>query len=91
MSWACGFTLVSSSLPALSLATHLRLLCNGTEPRKRVVQLLLANPLAQVADEEVGADVNLLLVVRGLVHADRLAEQFDLVHDLARVVGVVFR
>lgn len=92
MSAAFDPWLSSNSSPPFhsSLLTHLGRIRNAPESLERVVQLLLGDTLAQAADEEVGADVNLLLVVRGLVGADGLAEQLDLVQDLARIVGVVF-
>lgn len=80
----------SKRLPSSLRSTHLWLFGNRAESRKRVVQLLLGHALVEVSNEEVCANVNLLLIVRGLVDADRLAEQLDLVHDLARVVCVVF-
>lgn len=44
----------------------------------------------EVADENVGAHVEVLLMRRGFVDAYRLTEQFDHVHYFYGIVGVVF-
>lgn len=43
----------------------------------------------QIPDEKIGADVYLLTVRARLVDADRLAVQFDTVHDLTGIFRVV--
>lgn len=60
------------------------------EGAERVVQELLVDLGVQVADEDVGPHVQVLVVSRRLVHADRLPVQLDHVHDLDGVVGIFF-
>lgn len=52
----------------------LRSLKNDSESGERIVQELLVHFRVQVADENVGTDVQVLLVSRGLVDANGLAK-----------------
>lgn len=58
----------------------------GTEG---IVQKLLVDLGVQVANEDVGAHVQVLVVGRGLVDPDRLPVQLDHVHDFDRIVGIL--
>lgn len=61
----------------------------GAEATEGIVQDLLVDHGVQVADEQLGADLEgLLLVSRGLVDTQGLAVQTDAVHDLGGVVSV---
>lgn len=62
---------------------------NDTECGEGVVEQLLVHLWVQVANEDVGANIQVLLVSRRLVDADGLAVQLDHVHDLDGVVGVL--
>ena len=44
----------------------------------------------QIADKDVGPNIQVLLVRRGFVHPHWLPKQFYHVHDLDRVVCVIF-
>lgn len=56
---------------------------------KGVVQRLFVDHGVEVADEQLGANLDaLLLVCRRLVHAHSAAVQGDVVHDLGGVVGL---
>lgn len=68
---------------------HLGQAQQRAEAGEGVVEEFLVHHGVEVADEELGANVGaLLLVGRRLVHAQRLAEQLDAVHDVGRVLGV---
>ncbi|KAF5133314.1 hypothetical protein E5D57_003937 [Metarhizium anisopliae] len=68
---------------------HLGQAQQRAEAGEGVVEEFLVRHGVEVADEELGANVGaLLLVGRRLVHAQRLAEQLDAVHDVGRVLGV---
>lgn len=59
------------------------------ELAKRVVERLLVDHGVEVADEQLCANLDVLLLVgRGLVHTDAAAVQTDVVHDLGGVVGL---
>lgn len=73
----------------LRIAHNLRRLQNHAERRERVVQQLLVHLRVQISDEDVRTHVQVLLMGRSLVHADRLAVQLDHVHNLDRIVGVL--
>ncbi len=61
----------------------------GAELGKRVVQRLLVQHGVEVADEQLSANLDrLLLVGRGLVDTDAAAVQGDVVHDFRGVVGL---
>ena len=68
--------LFSSLMTDLSnqLKYYLRSLKNDSESGERIVQELLVHFRVQVADENVGTDVQVLLVSRGLVDANGLAK-----------------
>ena len=71
------------------LAGHLWQAEQGPEAAEGVVEDLLVDHGVEVAHKELGADVGaLLLVGRGLVHAEGLAVQLDAVHDVGGVLGV---
>lgn len=58
------------------------------KPRETVEQDLLIHHRVQVSDEELGTDLDrLLLVGASLVDTDGLAIEADLVHDLGGIVG----
>jgi hypothetical protein len=60
------------------------------EARERVVQNMLGHHGIEVTDEQLGADLDrLLLISRGLVHANRLSVQPDAVHDARGILGVL--
>lgn len=73
----------------LRVAHDLGRLQDDTEGGEGVVEELLVHLGVQVADEDVGADVEVLLVGGGLVDADGFAVELDHVHDLDGVVGVL--
>lgn len=75
----------------MQLYAHLWLLSYRTERAKCVIQRVLVDHLVQCANEEVRADVQCLLVVTSLVDSYWLSVQLYLVHDLAGVLGIVFR
>jgi len=63
----------------------------GPETAKGVVERLLVNHGVKVADEELGADLDVaLLVGRGLVDTQAAAVEGDIVHELGRIVGLFF-
>lgn len=62
-----------------------------TKSAESLVQGALIHSGIEVTDEEVGADVDLLLVAAGLVHSNWLPKELDAVHDFARIVGVLLR
>lgn len=71
------------------VACNLGRLCQLAELAKRVVERLLVDHGVEVADEQLGANLDVLLLVgRRLVHAHTAAVQRDVVHDLGRVVGL---
>jgi len=91
-----GVPLVADEAVALALARRritrdLRRRDERAELREGVPELALVDIPVKTADEEVGTDVELPLVRRGHVDADRLAEELDLIHDLDGVVGVLGR
>jgi len=57
--------------------------------RECVIQQLLINLWIKIADEDVGTNVQILLVRRCLIHPHRLSKEFNHVHDLYRVVGII--
>lgn len=61
---------------------------DDAEGRECVVEKLLVHLRVQVADENVGAHVEILLMGRSLVDSNRLSVKFNHVHDLDGVVGV---
>ena len=63
---------------------------DDAEGRESVVEKFLVDFRIQVSYEDVGSDVQVLLVGGGLVDADGLAVQLDHVHDFDGVVGVFF-
>ena len=74
---------------AVFVAGHLGGHCEGAELAKGVVKRLLVDHCVEVADKQLGANVDvLLLVCRRLVHPYPAAVQTDVVHDLGRVVGL---
>ena len=46
--------------------------------------------LAQISNEKIRADVNVLLVCRRLVDFDRLAEKLDHIHNFDRIICILF-
>lgn len=73
----------------LRITHNLWRLQNHSERRERVVQQLLVHFRVQISDEDVRTHVQILLMGRSLVNADRLAVQLDHVHNLDRVIGVL--
>lgn len=68
---------------------YLGRLKDHAERRKRVVQQFFVHLWIQIADEDVGSDVQILLMRRRLVDAYRFAVQLYHVHDFDRIVGIV--
>jgi hypothetical protein len=62
---------------------------NNSECRKCVVKKLLVHLWVEVTDEDVGPDIQVLLMGRSFVDPDGLSVELDHVHDLDGVVGVV--
>ena len=79
---------VALGVPCIRVPHDLRRLQDDAEGTERVIEELLVDLRVQVADEDVGAHVQVLVVRRGLVDPDGLAVELDHVHDLYGVVGV---
>ncbi|CAH0367010.1 unnamed protein product, partial [Pelagomonas calceolata] len=73
----------------VGVAHDLGRLGDRAKGREGVVEQLLVHVAVEAADEEVRADLDGAPVLRRLVHAQRLAEELDHVHDLERVVRVL--
>lgn len=56
-----------------------------------LVESALVHCCIEIADEQVGANVDLFLVAACLVDSDGFTEEFDSVHDLASILCVLFR
>lgn len=73
------------------VACHLGRADEGTEAGEGFVEHFFVHQRVQVANEELGADLDrLLLVGARLVDSDGLSIQSDLVHDFCCVVCVLF-
>lgn len=79
---------VALGVARVGVPHDLRGLQDDSKGAEGVVQQLLVDLRVQVADEDVGAHVQVLVVGRGLVHADRLPVQLDHVHDFNGVVCI---
>ncbi len=63
---------------------------DDSKGRECVVEELLVHLWVQVADEDVGTHVQVLLMRGGLVHPYWLPVELDHVHDLDGVVSILF-
>lgn len=61
------------------------------EPKitKSLIEHLLINLRIQIPNKQIGADLLRAFILRGLIDFDGLAVEFDHVHDLDGVVGVL--
>lgn len=76
-------------LARFRIAHNLWRLQYDAKGRERIVEQLLVHLDVQIANEYVGADVQILLMRRCLVDTYRLAIQLDHVHYFDRIVGVL--
>lgn len=74
----------------LRISHNLRRLQDNAKGREGVVQKFLVDLRVQVSNEDVRSHVQVLLVGRCLVHTNRFAVQFDHVHDLDRIIRILF-
>jgi len=63
---------------------------NDTKSRKCVIQQFFINFRIQVSYENISSNIQILLMSRSLVDPDRLTKQFYHVHDLYRVISIIF-
>lgn len=81
---------VSLRVACIRVTHDLGRLKDDAESAESIVEEFLVNLRVQVADEDVGADIEVLVVRRRFVDSYGFAVKFDHVHNLYGVVCVIF-